>query len=110
MSCVLENKTVTMPGTGRGSYKKRSKPCIICGKPSAGVTSYYYFEDGTNGIGVPFCQPHLDKRETYATPVFENQAALTRFRAEHPILYNRYVAGKKILFMHSQPAGGLDAK
>ena len=108
MACVLE-EPVTEPKVEKAPYKKRPKPCIICGEPSAGVTSYYY-EDGTNGIGVPFCQPHLDKREKYATPVFENQAALTRFRTEHPILYNRYVAGKKILFMHSQPTDGLSAE
>jgi hypothetical protein len=99
MTTVLEERTAIEPKAEKGPYKTRRKPCLICGQPSVGVTSYYYFEDGTNGIGVPFCQPHLNDRENYATPVFENQNALNRFKNEHPILFNRYVAGKKILFM-----------
>lgn len=109
MTCVLEDKTAAMPDVNKGPYKKRPKPCIICGKPSAGVTSYLYYADGTNKIGVPFCQPHMDSGD-YATPVFENQAAFTRFKNEHPILYNRYVAGKKPLFLHQQQANGVSAE
>ena len=50
--------------------------------------------DGTNKIGVPFCQLHLDNQQAYATPVFENQDALDLFKKEHPGLFKRCSAGQ----------------
>jgi len=100
MTCVLEEKPATELKVNKGPYKKRHKPCIVCGKPSVGVTSYIFQADGTNKIGVPFCRQHLDNREAYASPIFENQAALERFKKEHPGLCRRYVTGKIILFVH----------
>lgn len=101
MSLTLQQPTsATTPATDKGPYKKRRKPCIICRKPSAGVTSFIFMADGRNKIGVPFCQQHLDNREAYATPVFENQDALKRYKKEHPALYNRSVKGKIILFLN----------
>ena len=111
MSCVLEARTAIEPKAEGAPYKKRRKLCVICSKPSVGVTSYLYLADGTNRIGVPFCQEHMNDGVNYATPVFENPAALDRFRNEHPILYNRYVAGKKILFLNRQlQADGANAE
>lgn len=98
MTCVLEEPAVE-PKIDREPYRKRRKPCIVCGKLSAGVTSYVFHADGTNKIGVPFCQLHLDNQQAYATPVFENKDALERFKKEHPGLYKRYVVGKVILFL-----------
>ena len=77
---------------------KGRTPCIVCGKPSAGVTSYLFLADGTNRIGVPFCQFDLDNIGAYALPVFENKNAEELFREEHPGLYKRYVEGKIVLF------------
>ncbi|MGD0643944.1 MAG: hypothetical protein ABSA75_03470 [Candidatus Bathyarchaeia archaeon] len=79
MSCALQDPTI-MPSQQERPYRKRRKPCIICGNPSAGVTSYIFQANGKNKIGVPFCQPRLDNHEAYATPVFENQDALDLFK------------------------------
>ncbi len=103
MACVLEAPEITS-NVEKEPYRKRRKPCIVCGKPSAGVTSYVFMADGTNRIGVPFCQLHLDNRQAYATPMFENQDALERFKKEHPGLFKRF-AGKVILFLQSPKAG-----
>ncbi|MGD6810830.1 MAG: hypothetical protein ACQCN3_14125 [Candidatus Bathyarchaeia archaeon] len=101
MSLTLQQPiTAITPASVKGPYKKRRKPCIICHKPSTGVTSFVFMADGRNKIGVPFCQQHLDNREAYATPVFENHDALERYKKEHPTLYNRTVKGKTILFLN----------
>ncbi len=101
MSFTLQQPTTaTTPATVKDPYKKRLKPCLICHKPSVGVTSFVFMANGRNKIGVPFCQQHLDNREAYATPVFENQDALERYKKEHPALYNRTVKGKTILFLN----------
>jgi hypothetical protein len=105
MSCTLQEPTPATISTGkRGPYKKRRKPCIVCGKPSAGVTSYVYLANGRNQIGVPFCKEHMDNQHRYAQPVFQNTDALVRFRKEHPGLYSRYVEGKIILFIDQRNA------
>jgi hypothetical protein len=109
MTCVLEEST-TEPKAEKGPYRKRRKPCIVCGKPSAGVTSYIFQADGTNKIGVPFCQLHLDNQQAYATPVFENQDALELFKKEHPGLYRRSVQGKTILFLQPPKTSVVSAK
>ena len=98
MTCVLE-EPATKPKVEKAPYKKRRKPCLVCGKPSAGVTSYVFMADGTNKIGVPFCQLHLDNQQAYSRPVFENQDALDLFKKEHPGLFKRSVQGKTILFL-----------
>jgi hypothetical protein len=98
MSCTLEEPK-TEPQVEKKPYKKRRKPCVVCGQPSAGLISYLFFADGTNKLWVPFCQPHLDKHEAYASPVFENQDALDLFKKEHPGLFKRCVQGKIILFL-----------
>ena len=98
MTCVLE-EPATEPKVEKAPYKKRRKPCLVCGKQSAGVTSYVFMADGTNKIGVPFCQLHLDNQQAYSTPVFENQDALELFKKEHPGLFKRSVQGKTILFL-----------
>ena len=98
MSCTLQEPT-TEPPIEKRPYKKRRKPCIVCGKPSVGVTSYVFQIDGTSKIGVPFCQLHLDNQQAYAVPVFENQDALELFKKEHPGLFKRGVQGKTILFL-----------
>jgi len=98
MTCVLE-ETVTEPKVEKAPYKKRRKPCLVCGKQSAGVASYVFMADGTNRIGVPFCQLHLDNQQAYSRPVFENQDALDLFKKEHPGLYKRSVQRKTILFL-----------
>ena len=98
MACVLEEPVVKVDEE-KGQYKKRRKPCIVCGKPSVGVTNYVFQVDGTSKIGVPFCQLHLDNQQAYATPVFENQDALDLFKKEHPGLFKRCVQGKTILFL-----------
>ena len=107
MSCTLqETKPTNEAVAEQGPYKKRKKPCIVCGKPSVGVTSYIFQVDGKNKIGVPFCQLHLDNSGAYASPVFENQDALELFKKEHPGLYNRCVKGKTILFLNSPKTSG----
>jgi len=98
MSCTLEKPT-TDTQAEKGPYKKRRKPCIVCGKPSVGVTIYVFQVDGTSKIGVPFCQLHLDNQQAYAVPVFENQDALELFKKEHPGLFKRCVQGNIILFL-----------
>jgi hypothetical protein len=109
MSCTLQEPTpAAIPAVDKGPYKKRRKPCIICHKPSAGVTSFVFMANGRNKIGVPFCQQHLDNHEAYAVPVFENQDALERYKKEHPNLYNRTVKGKIILFLN-QPKTSSEA-
>jgi hypothetical protein len=100
VSCTLE-ETKTEPQAEKMPYKKRRKPCIVCGLPSAGVTSYLFLANGTNKLWVPFCQPHLDKIEAYASPVFENQDAFELFKKEHPGLFKSCVQGKIILFLQS---------
>ncbi len=97
MTCVLEEPATELK-CEKAPYKKRRKPCLVCGNLSAGVTSYVFMADGTNKIGVPFCQLHLDNQQAYATPVFENQDALDRFKKEHPGLFKRF-SGKVILFL-----------
>jgi len=92
--------------TDRGPYRKRKKPCIVCGNPSVGVTSYIFQADGRNKIGVPFCQLHLDNSGAYARPVFENQDALELFKREHPGLFSRCVKGKTILFLNPPKISG----
>jgi hypothetical protein len=98
MTCVIEELSPQLK-VEKAPYKKRQKPCLVCGKPSAGVTSYVFMADGTNKIGVPFCQLHLDNQQAYATPVFENQDALDLFKKEHPGLFKHSVQGKTILFL-----------
>ena len=41
MTTVLEER-VLKSNQQKEPYKKRRKPCIVCGKPSAGVTSYVF--------------------------------------------------------------------
>jgi len=84
----------------KGPYKKRPKPCVICQAPSIGVTGYVYRADGTNKIGIPFCQKHMDKSVYWSTPAFENQEAMARFRTEHPIIFTRRAAGKIPMFVN----------
>ncbi len=98
MSCTLQEPT-TEPPVVNGPSKKRRKPCIVCGQPSAGLTSYLFLADGTSKTWMPFCQPHLDSHEAYSSPVFENQDALDLFKKEHPRLFKRSVEGKIILFL-----------
>ena len=98
MSCTLQETATEIPDEN-ARYKKRRKPCIVCGQPSAGITGYLFLADGKNKIGVPFCQTHLDKQPAYASPVFENQDALELFKKEHPGLYKSCVQGKTILFL-----------
>jgi hypothetical protein len=111
MTCIIEDKPAQALKADKGPYKKRPKPCIICKKPSVGVSSYLYLADGTNKIGVPFCQQHLDEIGIkYATPVFENRSAFDRFREAHPILYNRYAAGKKPLILNELHTSGANTE
>ena len=98
MSCALQETATKIPD-GKAPYKKRRKPCIVCGQPSAGITGYLFLADGKNKIGMPFCQLHLDNQQVYASPVFENQDALELFKKEHPGLYKSCVQGKIILFL-----------
>jgi hypothetical protein len=98
MSCTLEEPK-TEPQVEKRPYKKRRKPCIVCGKPSVGVTSYVFQVDGTSKIGLSFCQLHLDNQQAYVSPVFENQDALDLFKKEHPGLFKRCVQDKTILFL-----------
>jgi hypothetical protein len=107
MSCTQESKPAIEIAADKGPYKKRAKPCIVCGKPSVGVTSYVFQANGRNRIGVPFCRPHIDGCGIiYATPVFENQDALNIFKKEHPGIYNRSVKGKIILFLNPLKTSG----
>ena len=99
MTCALE-KPASELKVEKAPYKKRRKPCLVCGKQSAGVASYVFMADGTNKIGVPFCQLHLENQQAYSRPVFENQDALELFKKEHPGLFKRSVQGKTILFLH----------
>ena len=108
MSCTLQEPAIKFPDE-KAPYKKRRKPCIVCGQPSAGITGYLFLADGTNKIGVPFCQPHLDHQEAYASPVFENQDALEVFKKEHPGLYKRCVQDKIILFLQSPKTSAASA-
>ncbi len=108
MTCVLEESTAKLK-IDKEPYRKRRKPCIVCGKPSAGVTSYIFQADGTNKIGVPFCQLHLDNQQAYAMPVFENQDALELFKKEHPELFKRRVQGKTILFLQQPKTNKISA-
>ena len=98
MSSILQ-ESKTEPQAGKEPYKKRTKPCIVCGSPSVGVTNYVFKVNGRNRIGVPFCQEHLDKQEEYASPVFENQDALELYKKEHPWIYKNRIQGKIILFL-----------
>ena len=98
MTTVLE-EPVLKSDEEKGPYKKRRKPCLVCGKPSVGVASYVFMADGTNKIGVPFCQLHLENQQAYSRPVFENQDALDLFKKEHRCLFKRCVQGKTILFL-----------
>jgi hypothetical protein len=107
MTCVLE-EPIEKIEVEKGPYKKRRKPCLICGKPSVGVTSYVFQVDGTSKIGVPFCQLHLDNQQAYASPVFENQDALELFKKEHPGLLKRCVLGKTILFLQQPKTSGVE--
>jgi len=109
MSVILqEPKPAVTSSDNRDPYKKRQKPCIICHQPSVGVTGFVFMADGRNKIGVPFCQQHMNNREAYATPVFENAEALERYKKEHPQLYDRTVKGKIILYL-TQPRTSLEA-
>ena len=98
MTCAIEEPAAQLR-VEKAPYKKRRKPCLVCGKQSAGVASYVFMADGTNRIGVPFCQLHLDNQQAYSRPVFENQDALDLFKKEHPGLFKRLVQGKTILFL-----------
>jgi hypothetical protein len=109
MTTILQ-EPATQPTVEKEPYKKRRKPCIICGKPSIGVTSFVFMADGRNKIGVPFCQLHLDNHEAFATPVFENQDALDLYKKEHPGLYNRTVKGKITLFLYPQKTSAASAQ
>jgi hypothetical protein len=77
------------------------KRCVVCGKPPAGFTGYVFYESGRTRLLAPFCKEHLDKVPQYATPVFENQAALDIFRQMFPVTYLQDVKGKPILFFDS---------
>jgi len=98
MTCVIE-EPATQLEVKEAPYKKRRKPCLVCGKQSAGVGSYVFMADGTSKIGVPFCQMHLDNQQAYSRPVFENHDALELFKKKHPGLFKRSVQGKTILFL-----------
>ena len=98
MSCIFEEPATESP-VKKKPYRKRRRPCLVCGKPSVGVTSYVFQFDGTSKIGVPFCQLHMDNQQAYATPVFENQDALELFKKEHPGIFKSRVEGKVILFL-----------
>ena len=108
MTCVLEEPTIR-PKVEKAPYRKRRKPCLVCGKPSSGVASYVFMADGSNKIGVPFCQLHLDNQQAYSTPVFENQDALELYKKEHPGLFKRSVQGKTILFLQSSKTDAVTA-
>ena len=97
---IILNEATTAPQVVKEPYKKRPKPCIVCGSPSAGVTSYVFLANGRNRIGVPFCTVHLEKQEEYASPVFENQDALELYKKEHPWIFKNRIQGKIILFLH----------
>jgi hypothetical protein len=73
--------------------------CVVCGKPSSCRTGYAYFEDGSEVVGVPWCEEHERLLGMYANPVFESPKALQRFRREHPRLYKRDVEGRKVIFL-----------
>lgn len=74
--------------------------CVVCGEKAELRTGYIYYEDGKQVTGAYFCPAHLDLVGLeIATPVFQNQKALARFRQEHPMLYGRTVKGKRIIFM-----------
>ena len=74
------------------------KRCIVCGNPTAGLSGYVFYESGRTQLAAPFCQEHLEKAPEYATPVFENQAALDIFRQMFPVTYLQDVKGKPLLF------------
>jgi hypothetical protein len=77
------------------------KRCVVCGNPPAGFTGYVFYESGKTRLYAPFCQEHLDKAPQYATPVFENQAALDIFQKMFPVTYLQDVKGRPILFFGS---------
>jgi hypothetical protein len=75
------------------------KSCVVCGGPGVCRTGYAYFEDGSEIIGVPWCEEH--ERQflvRFANPVFESPKALERFKKEHPRLYSK-IRGKEIVFL-----------
>jgi hypothetical protein len=74
------------------------KRCVVCGAPPAGYTGYVFYESGRTRLYAPFCKVHLDKAPEFATPVFENQAALDIFQKMFPVTYLQDVKGKPILF------------
>jgi hypothetical protein len=77
---------------------------VVCGKPSSCRAGYAYFEDGSEVVGVPWCEEHERLLGLYANPVFESPRALQRFRREHPRLYKRDVEGRKVIFLR-KPRG-----
>ena len=83
--------------TERHHKLKRDK-CVVCGAKRADVKSYVYYASGRTRLDAPFCQQHIENLEEYASPVFENQAALELFKKMFPQTYWQDVSGKTILF------------
>ena len=77
------------------------KRCVVCGNPPAGAAGYVYYESNRTRLEAPFCKEHLDKAPQYATPVFENQAALDIFQKMFPVTYLQDVKDKPVLFFDS---------
>lgn len=69
---------------------------------------YVFYESGKTRLYAPFCKEHLDKAPQYATPVFENQAALDIFQKMFPVTYLQDVKGKSILFFDSHKTAKSD--
>lgn len=74
--------------------------CVVCGSRANVVTGYAFMEDGSELVGVGFCDFHLRGAGlAFANPVFQNRKALELFRERHPQLYIRNVKGKRIVFL-----------
>jgi hypothetical protein len=93
------NSNVSVPS---GSKRTRNEHCVVCGKKATKRTGYIYFEDGGERVGAPWCEEHVRQLERFANPIFESPKALERFRAEHPRLYERDVAGREVIFLRRE--------
>jgi hypothetical protein len=85
-----------------GGATRPRHDCVVCGKKATKRTGYIYFEDGGERVGAPWCEEHVRQLERFANPIFESPKALERFRAEHPRLYERDVAGREVIFLRRE--------
>ena len=74
--------------------------CVVCGAKAAASTGYCFMEDGSELVGVGFCNDHLSGAGlSIGNPVFQNRKALDLFREKHPQLYAKNVEGKLIVVL-----------